>query len=54
MILKLAVDLSKARAGNYKEDYVVKGLSNDINYNVKPKQTCNFRRQSDAYNACHA
>ncbi|MEM0639822.1 CdaR family protein [Staphylococcus lugdunensis] len=36
--IKVAVDLSKAREGNYKEDYVVKGLSNDINYNVKPKQ----------------
>ena len=36
--IKVAVDLSNAKAGKYKEDYIVKGLSNDINYNVKPKQ----------------
>lgn len=36
--IKVAVDLSNAKAGDYKEDYIVKGLSNDINYNVKPKQ----------------
>ncbi|GGG96052.1 YbbR-like domain-containing protein [Staphylococcus pragensis] len=36
--IKVTVDLSNAKAGNYKEDYIVKGLSNDINYNVKPKQ----------------
>ncbi|MGJ0278956.1 CdaR family protein, partial [Streptococcus pyogenes] len=34
--IKVAVDLSNAKAGKYKEDYIVKGLSNDINYNVKP------------------
>lgn len=36
--IKVVVDLSNAKAGNYKEDYVLKGLSNDINYNVKPKR----------------
>lgn len=36
--IKVAVDLSNTKAGKYKEDYIVKGLSNDINYNVKPKQ----------------
>ena len=36
--IKVTVDLSNAKAGNYKEDYIVKGLiSNDISYNVKPK-----------------
>ncbi|RIL69401.1 YbbR-like domain-containing protein [Staphylococcus devriesei] len=36
--IKVVVDLSNAKAGNYKEDYILKGLSNDINHNVKPKR----------------
>ena len=35
--IKVTVNLSNAKSGNYKEDYIVKGLSNDISYNVKPK-----------------
>lgn len=36
--IKVAVDLSKAKAGKYSEDYIVKGLGKDVNYNVKPKK----------------
>ena len=38
MISKLQWIYPTLKAGKYKEDYIVKGLSNDINYNVKPKQ----------------
>ena len=38
MISKLQWIYPTLKPENTKEDYIVKGLSNDINYNVKPKQ----------------
>lgn len=35
--LKVVVDLSGEKAGKYHEKFQVKGISNGINYNVKPK-----------------
>ena len=35
--LKVVVDLSGEKAGKYHEKFQVKGISNGINYNIKPK-----------------
>ena len=35
--IKVTVNLSNAKSGNYKEDYIVKGLITILAYNVKPK-----------------